>query len=171
MRILLFALGALVLTGCAVVPQAPASFDVTTTKPEDDVVVSEENGTAIFDVTSPSGIGSARVTRTSGAMPKNILFRLHLQGLEHFSFAFEDEVIEVSIPSGGEQTPMVLNQNAGPSSANPLDASSPLWMPAKIVSANPEIPLKDSYFEIQAPRAFLESDASSFALEWIDFYR
>jgi hypothetical protein len=66
---------------------------------------------------------------------------------------------------------MEVNLNAGPSDSNPLTDSTPLWMPTEIVASNQTIPLADGYFQVQAPRAFIESDATGFAIEWIDFYR
>ncbi|MEJ7589987.1 MAG: hypothetical protein WKF77_00410 [Planctomycetaceae bacterium] len=33
------------------------------------------------------------------------------------------------------------------------------------------IPLKDDYFEMQLPKAFLESNPNSITVNWIDFYR
>ncbi len=164
-------LALLAIVACSAVPQPPATFEVELTKPEDSIEVSSENGATIIDVTSPSGIGSARITRTVGAMPQEIIFRMHLKGLEHFSFAFHDDVVEISIPSSGGHAPIVLNKNAGPSEVNPLNASSPLWMETSTVPPGQAIPLSDGYFEIRAPRAFLESDADSFAIDWIDFYR
>jgi hypothetical protein len=161
----------LALAACnAVLPTAP-TFEVEVTKPEDSVTVTQENGAVVFEIESASGIGSARITRTAGTMPQEMVFRLHLRGLEHFQFAFDDDVVEVSVPSSGEHAAIVLDKNAGPSDTNPLTDSSSLWMPTGIVSTNPTIPLTDGYFEIRAPKAFLESDASSFAIDWIDFYR
>lgn len=33
------------------------------------------------------------------------------------------------------------------------------------------IPLKDGYFEMQLPKAFIEENPKSITVNWIDFYR
>ena len=57
----------------------------------------------------------------------------------------------------------------------PLDAKSPYWMEMRMFGDDGKqvttVPLKDGYFEIQLPKAFLEDNPKSITVNWIDFYR
>jgi hypothetical protein len=55
--------------------------------------------------------------------------------------------------------------------AQPIGPDSPYWMPVKISAADTSIPLQDGYFQVQAPRAFIEAGSREFTLHWVDFYR
>jgi hypothetical protein len=44
-------------------------------------------------------------------------------------------------------------------------------MTVTINAADSTIPLKDGYFGVQAPKAFLTSASREFTLHWVDFYR
>ncbi len=159
------------LAACAAPQQAPPVFEITTAKPQDQVTYTWQDDTAFFDIRSESGIGSARVVRTAGNMPPRIIIRAHLRGLENFTFTFAQDKVEVSIPSSGNHTPILASQHEGSTEYIPLNSNSPLWMPTRIVSNNPAIPLNNGYFEMGAPRAFLEGDTREFSIAWIDFYR
>ena len=56
-----------------------------------------------------------------------------------------------------------------------LDSKSPYWMEIRSIGNDGkptnEIPLKDGYFEMQFPKAFLEDNPKSITVHWIDFYR
>lgn len=113
-----------------------------------------------FEILSERGIGSARITQTAGAAPNQITLRLYLKGLEHFKFSFDNQSVEIEIPTSGDHTPR-----------ESVEPDSPLYMPVKIVSQDNAYPIQNGYIEIELPRAYYESRAREFSIEWIDFYR
>jgi len=90
------------------------------------VTVTEEGGTALVEVTSPSGIGSADVQHTGGKRPRQVVIRLHLKGLEEFQFAYGQTVVTASfrVAAGrlGECSP------GGSSLDEAIAPGSPYWM-------------------------------------------
>ena len=57
------------------------------------------NNTALFNISSQTGIGSAEVKLVHGQMPETILFQMYLNGLEEFTFAYDNTVITTSVSS------------------------------------------------------------------------
>jgi len=151
-------------------PQEP-DFIVITKNPDDQVDIQYENDSALIDIESPTGIGSATFELESGRMPGNLKLRLHLRGLEQFRLISVQEQIWASVSSGGTGT--VDHQTLLSSGAeSPLLPGDPLWMEIGIVSeAGENIPLEDGYFEVIVPREFLQNTETTFEIEWIDFYR
>jgi hypothetical protein len=152
-------------------PDEPA-FIIITKNPEDQVDIQHQNGTALIDIQSPSGIGSATFELPSGSMPENITLRLHLKGLEQFRLKSRQDQIAASIPSGdalntGNQTVLTTRTEF------PLLPGDPLWMEIDIVSEQTEkkIPLEQGYFEVILPQQFIQNTGNTFEIEWIDFYR
>lgn len=104
-------------------------------KENDQLTLAFTGSTAIIDITSPTGIGKAKITTATGHWPQRVIFRLHLQALEgfqvsngnyHFNYALESEhnayrynqakagqkldPIEVEVPPGWlEEAPATLN--------------------------------------------------------------
>jgi hypothetical protein len=156
---------------CAPAMQPPPSFTVIPSNADDTVIVGVSAEKTFFDVASPRGIGAAQITRTGGAMPQKIEFRLVLKGLERFVLIFGDERIEVNAPSSDPTRPIESSRRAGSTEDVPLHTGDALWMPVMIVPAGQSIPLAEGHFVLEAPRALVESDVREFRIEWIDFYR
>jgi hypothetical protein len=171
MKELLLAICLWLSVGCSPTGQAPPTFSITTSNPDDAVTFTYADGTAYFDVAAPRGIGKAQIERTAGDMPERIVFRLALKGLENFVLTFGQERVEISIPTTGAPTPIAASRRGASTEDVPLFPDNPLWMPVRIIASGQTIPLSDGHFEIQAPRALLESDTRLFGIEWIDFYR
>lgn len=151
-------------------PEEPA-FIVITKNPEDQVDIQYENGTALIDVQSPSGIGSAAFELESGDMPENMTLQLHLKGLEGFRLTSARDQISASV-SGGD--PFNENQAILTSGTeSPLLPGNPLWMEIDIVSeqAEKKIPLEKGHFKVTIPLEFIQNAGKTFEIEWIDFYR
>jgi hypothetical protein len=120
------------------------------TNPDDTVTVAVSAEKTFFDVASPRGIGAAQITRTGGAMPQKIEFRLVLKGLERFVLIFGDERIEVNAPSSDPTRPIESSRRAGSTEDVPLHTGDALWMPVMIVPAGQSIPLAEGQLsEIQ----------------------
>lgn len=135
-------------------------FEITTDKPENHVNYNIQNGVTHLDIFSPSGIGNARIVRASDLAPKEMILNFHLKGLEHLKFSFADQSVEIEIPSHGDHTPR-----------ESVPPDSPLYMPVKIFSQGNAFPIENGYVQVELPRAFYESGAREFTIEWIDFYR
>ena len=122
-----------------------------------------------IDVRSRSGIGSAQLTQTGGPAPTSVTMRLFLKGLEQFTFQYPGATVIASVSSRDGSVGESASVKGG--ADQPIDPESPYWMPVKIGAADTAIPLKDSHFEVQAPKDFLTTASREFTLHWVDFYR
>ena len=147
-------------------------FAVTAKNQDDQVNVQYVDGVTVIDVQSHTGIGSAKFELESGAMPENVVVRLHLKGLEGFRLISNQAIIAASASSSGSFSinNQQVNLSGSEYSISPID---PLWMKIEIVPvrATKKIPLEEGYFEITVPREFLRNTENSFEIQWIDFYR
>lgn len=156
----------LLLAGCIGVRQRmtpPPEISITTAAESDEIVLSfrqNEAGaswSAVLDLTSPTGIGSGRVSLMAGAWPEPVLLRLHLAGLEELTLKTGEAVVQLSISSVPERTLRQVDA-AGQS----LSPASPLWL---------DVSLGDGYFDVLLPPDLLASAGGAFEIRWIDFYR
>jgi hypothetical protein len=164
------------LVSCATAP-ANAQADepaisVITRNVDDEVGIRYQDGAALIDIHSPSGIGSASFELESGPMPGEMILHLHLGGLEQVQLTSSHETLRASVSS--DSTFSVDEQvilSAGTES--PLLPGNPLWMEINVVAGQTEkkIPLEEGYFEIAVPREFLKNAGTSFEAQWIDFFR
>jgi len=136
-------------------------------KPGDRVLVTVGVDGAIFDVWSETGIGGASASLAAGEMPQSILFRLHLRGLEQMTIAYNDTVVSLSVPSGGDRP--VLQGVTVDGDEMPVTPQSPHWMDVTRVES--EAGAAGGYFQVTAPQAFFAAAATEFRITWIDFYR
>lgn len=165
-RLLLTLAALLLLAGCIGVRQRmtpPPEISITTAAESDEIVRSfrqNETGarwSAVLDVTSPTGIGSGRVSLMAGEWPEPVLLRLHLAGLEDLSLKAGETVVQLSISSGPDRA---LRQVDG--AGQSLSSASPLWL---------DVSFGDGYFDVLLPPDLLVADVAAFELSWIDFYR
>ncbi len=165
-KFLFVALAGLALAACAGTP----AFNITRTQAEDSITYQWANDTATFDITSPGGIGGARMVQTSGSKPKRILLQLRFKGLESLKFRFEDGEVNVSVSSS--DSPVVrASARTGNGAEMEIGPDSEYWMSTEIVSVSETVPLVDGYFRVELPSAFYAGDAREFSLEWTDFFR
>src|SRR5574341_1910567 len=122
------------------------------------LTVKAEGETVIVDVNSRRGIGSATVEHASGPMPKKIVVRLRLKGLEEFRLSYDRTVITARVSSSDSRN---ITQSVGPPGGDdrPITPDSPHWMAIKIVSdqSPPRIPLSQGSFEVTLPKDVLGS--------------
>jgi hypothetical protein len=155
-------------------PEKPSPrFKITTRRRDDAVEVRPSQDKVILAVHSPFGISHAILERLDEHWPSAVVLRLHLKGLEHFRIANGKVTLEGSVAIR-DGSPQVRLWKDGREDAG-LDAKSPFWMDLRIRGADGKpattIPLKDGYFEMALPRAFLEGDPKALEVSWIDFYR
>lgn len=148
-----------------------ANFIITTKRGEDLVKVKTTNAQVVFEVHSPTGIGSANIERTAARWPEKVSMELRLKGLESLTLSTSSLKLEASVSS---QTGDVRLWKDG-DEASQLTAKSPYWIAlSKKSLAHPSRDGSGSsagFFEMQLPKIVLESNPKSFRLQWIDFYR
>lgn len=165
------------LSACA--PIAPAGDGAqpdVTAEPSSGVVVTAEprGSTLMLEITSETGIGSARITLGDTAAIRDLILRLHLAGLEELDFDYPGAAVLASV-SSHDLSVREQAQPAGASAPQTITPGSPWWMEIGILraeaGATPVIPLPDGYFDVSVPRDFLRGGHDSFTVSWVDFYR
>jgi hypothetical protein len=151
----------------------PAKFKITTKRKDDSVEVKVEKDRTLFAVKSPFGISQAVVERQAATWPKAVVLRLHLKGLERFRASNGKVTLDAAV-SSQDGKPKVRIWKDSKENA-PLDKKNTFWMDIRILGSDGKpakgLPLKDGYFELALPKAFLEGNPKSISLNWIDFYR
>ncbi len=139
---------------------AQTTYQATPLKGDVRVTFSTTGEMVLIDITSPTGIGSAAIEKTSGQWPGKIVMRLHTQGLEQFTFRYGNTSIDLSVSSQGDHAVHEVVTQSGKTAT--INAGDPYW-----IAVTPE----QNYFDLQAPADFLNSGENQFTIEWIDFYR
>jgi hypothetical protein len=149
------------LAACAPATQQidRSTFRYTPLKGDPRIVFTTSNEMLLIDITSPTGIGSAAIEKTSGQWPPKIVMRLHVKGLESFKFHYGSNTVEISVSSTTKAVRETLVQDGMMSTLGPNDDA---WM---------NVTPNSGYFDIEAPAGFLKSGENKFTIEWIDFYR
>lgn len=137
-----------------------AAFQYTPLKGDPQVVFTTSNELELIDVTSPTGIGSVAIEKTSGEWPPKVIIRLHVKGLENFKFTYDAKTVEAAVSSQNAQLVREMLTQAGKMSI--LSAGDPYWM---------NVTRGSGYFDIEVPADFLASGENKFTIEWIDYYR
>ena len=158
---------AMVLPAVAAQAHDLPTFDIKTKKPADSIKLKVERDTATFDITSPSGIGSATITLERGKWPTTAIVRLHLHGLESFAASSRKIKLSGSVVSHSGN-PKRLHLTEDGKERKPETEIKVLDATGKPVKGLPD---KGGYFEIKLPKALLEGQPKSLELGWIDFYR
>lgn len=149
--------------------ESGSAFTVTTKKPEDRVKVQLERDTAIFDVSSQSGIGGATITLANGKWPTTVVLRLHLHGME--SVAVSNGKIKLTgsvLSHNGNTKRLYLSEVGKEGEREPGTEIKVFDTAGKPING---LPGDGGYFEITLPKALLEGQPKSLELGWIDFYR
>ena len=138
-------------------------------KDDAQVTYQVSGGDVAVEVRSPSGIGSAQFVQTGGGTPTSLTMRLYLKGLEQLTFQYPGATVMASVSSHDGSVSESVSVKGG--AEQPIGPDSPYWMPVKISTTDTSIPLKDGFFEVQAPKDFLATVSREFTLQWVDFYR
>lgn len=150
------------LTACA--PSSASSergtYKAVPLRGDPGITFSTTSDMLLIDVTSPTGIGSAAVEKTSGQWPGKIVMRLHVKGLESFTFQYADIRIDASVSSHGDNAISEAYQRSG--TKGKVAPGDPYW-----IAITPGA----GYFDLEAPADFVKSGEAKFTIEWIDFYR
>ena len=168
----LCAITLLLAVSCGPPYQEPVAFKVTPGKPDARLTVEAAPEKAVIQVYSDSGIGSAEVEVTAGPVPKTILLRFHLRGLEELRFAYGNVTVMGSIAStkAGGIRQSLRGLGDIPAKEQAISTESQYWLKMRVVSQT-DIPIQDGYIEVEAPPNFANGGHRKFAIQWIDFYR
>ncbi len=152
---------------------AEPEFNVTTKKAEDRVEFSVKDGTITASVRSPSGIGSASISRTTGDWPDRMTLRLHLQGLEGLKVSTGklELVAEVAGPDKKRFLQATKSSQPGNPSGHKTLAEYEIRTFGKDGKLSNVLPLKDGYFEVRMPKELFADNPESITINWNDFYR
>jgi hypothetical protein len=161
--------GCLLLSACVALPGEPITYAVMPGKPDAQVSYQAEGGNVTVEIRSQSGIGSAQLSQTGGGAPTSVTMRLHLKGLEQFTFQYPGATVTAAVSSHDGAISETVSVKGG--AAQSIGPDSVYWMPVKISATDTSIPLKDGYFEVQAPKDFLGAASREFTMKWVDFYR
>lgn len=163
MRVVIAVLMLCSLAACATAQRQAAgpSFRATGLKGEPTIISTVSNDLLLIDITSPTGIGGARIEKTAGDWPPQIILRLRLTGLESLKFTYADRLVALEVPSSGNGE-VLESVEIGAAPAMPLTVDSPYWM---------TVTPGRGYFDVAVPPDFFASGVDQFVVEWIDFYR
>jgi hypothetical protein len=184
----------LLLSSCAVAPiSAPSSPDVIPspgsarvagapvqrTPPPDptgeimlatsSVTINMDQGAEglVVDIYSETGIGEANILLPMLATSTPVKLRLHLRGLEGWTFTFDDLATHGAVATSNNNVLIESFQIANEPDT-PIDSTHPHWMDVTHIK---DTSATSGYFELLLPSAFLESGLNTFTISWVDFYR
>lgn len=168
----------LLLTACAVradnmgTPMPEPVFSASAKNESDQITFENRGGSAIIEVQSPTGIGSAEIELVSGAMPKRLFVLLHLAGLEEFRLSAGENTLAASFSSNGVLAGKIQTYTFSGRETS-ITKIHPYWLNIRVVSdqPTPTLPLEQGYFEVEIPGQLLEELGNSFEIRWVDFYR
>jgi hypothetical protein len=160
------------LTGCDLIERlkpSPLTLKITPRRADTRIEPVIWSDSILLNIHSDFGIDTAEIEFTSAERPTAVILRLHLKGLESFTFRYGQTQIKISLsstaPTGMFRQSVLLDGRE-----QPLTTASPYWMPAKVVWGNDK-PQTIRYIEIVAPQDFLAGDYQRFSIAWIDFFR
>jgi len=166
----------LMFAACSGAPRGDIHFSVQSHKDDARISIQVEGERAFVDIFSASGIGSADLEITSPTLPRQILMRFHLRGLEELRFAYHDVVITASLSSTKEhEIRQSFSKTGTPSAAaGAITSGHAHWMKISIVPGEgmpPTLPLQQGYIEVEVPASFIAGGHRRMTIRWIDFYR
>jgi hypothetical protein len=176
MRRLVILMGILLfLAGCHAQEQRQPSFTVIMTEGEQTKVVMQPAGdTAVFDITSPTGLGGANVQLQSGEWQPTIILRFHLNGLEEMTLTYGEPTAEAAATTITLNISSIDSQVFQAANDEPIGEDSPYWMEVALFNEDGtagQLPLQNGTIELTLPPDFHAQDPASFHINWIDFYR
>jgi hypothetical protein len=137
------------------VPYDAPDFEIRMKKPEDSLRVEVGPGSVSFEISCPSGIGSATIRRTRGRWPGRLLVRLPFETLEHFTVENGRMTLVTALRRGGKAYRRLKpGEERNPGEVYKLP-----------------IRRKEDHLEAELPNGFMAPDAETLIVGWIDAYR
>lgn len=129
---------------------------------------------AMVEINSPSGLGSATITRKGDRWPETLRLRLALKGLESLCLSAGGIRLSVVGTAGGQVVSRVASAMGGESERS-IPRSSPLWTHVRALDGDgrpaTEVPLREGAFEVDVPAGLLAENPRAITVEWVDFHR
>ena len=123
------------LQSCAPGVQDRASVEAVLGRPDAEVTFfTGEDGTLVVEVVSPSGIGSADLV-LSGPVPKTMVLRFRLKGLEKLDVTYGQTTVTASLSSMPEHSVIESVRQATDGQEREISPGSPYWMAVTVVPA------------------------------------
>jgi hypothetical protein len=146
--------------------------EITTRKEEDKVTAQLKDGTMIYTIASPSGIGGASITPWKG-WAKKVVLRLNLRGLESVTVSNGKVDLRASVLShSGNPRLLSMKDEVG---EKKVEQGNDYWTEIGAFDAKGKpvegLPGDGGYFELELPSALLNGPPKSLNIDWIDFYR
>jgi len=162
------------LQACAPGVQERATVEAVLGRPDAEVsFFAGEDGSLVVEVVSPSGIGSADLV-LSGPIPKSMVLRFRLKGLERLDVAYGQTTVTASLSSMPEYGVIESVRQATDGQEREISPGSPHWMAVTLVpaeSAKAAMPPQGAYIEVRLPADFLMSGERALTIRWVDFFR
>lgn len=161
---LCFLLGSLVLCAGSPVPgpsesTPPAEFRFQLRKKEDGVRTVLRGKEVTFEITSPSGIGSAEAQLAAGAWPEKVVLRFHLRSLEMIQVGNE----RVKLTGRLHAPRSVLHYDrSGKPTEDPAEAAYTMTVTGQAGG---------KVIDVSLPPRFCEKATGKLTVFWIDAYR
>jgi len=164
----------LAVAGCSSVSSAKRPmFALSLKKSEDRAIVLWQEGRAVLDVRSRSGIGKATVRLIKGDWPRALTVRLHLRGLEAFTARNDRAQLSASVLSHSGNRILQSVRVGGADEELPVE--HPYRMDITIVDHKPppkgKIPVGDGTIDVGLPQVLFSGRSRMIELSWVDFYR
>lgn len=139
----------LLLGGCSFLsgpPAEPIDLKISKQGPwqtQDQLLWKQSGHQLQLDITSPAGVGSARVRPEAGLWPETVLLRLHLTALEGFFATTGSERFEYQLSH--EENNQRAKERAAGQHLEPI--------------------------EIRLPASLFDDPQATLIIQWVDFYR
>jgi len=141
-----------------------SSFKITTKRDDDKIEVTVRDDKAVIAIRSPFGISQATIERRNIDWPDTVIFRLHLNGLEHFKVTNGELILEAAVSSQDGTVRLWENDKED----SPLDSLSQYWTEIRLINKDGKptkgVPSDDGYFEMQLPGALLKGNPKSITM-------
>src|SRR5689334_15585107 len=98
---ILAACAVLALSSCGTASRERVTLNVVPNQPDTRIVVDADAERADIQIFSPRGIGGADAKFTSAALPRRVVMRFHLRGLEELRFTYGGITVTASLASVG----------------------------------------------------------------------
>lgn len=147
------------LLGCGLTLLASAADDAPYKVTPDRATITIADAGKTLVVTSPKGIGKARIELVAEAWPRSLTLRIGIKGLE--GFTCRNERLEIRGALGRDEVEVRRRGSIRED-----------WSPSKI-SREPRLVArrKGESIEVEIPGEMLSREANILEVEWIDFYR
>jgi hypothetical protein len=151
------------LAACSQGQVGQLGYSIAASGEGNDVAIIQEADAYTVTIHSVQGIGQASVAWWGIERPHQLIFQLHLRGLEQFSLGWGEQRVNVRINSTTQEVTQTLQSRQEAEMRIAPDSS--YWM--DVTLPMPSVPA----YSLNAPSAFITTAPNVWGTAWIDFYR